>query len=215
MVEIQMKYEGQLRCAATHGPSGDVLHTDAPKDNMGKGEAFSPTDLVATALGTCMLTTMAISAQRHGIPFEGATAKVGKEMVTSPLRRIGRLVVEISVPMNHSAEDEPAFAPPPLPARCIRACIRTCRFRSLSTGAPTGEGRGGARDQLGILRKLAPESYASFGQEGPRLGCEPDARPVSGSVQPAILKEIGYASVARLRLAVGFEQVLQENFVID
>lgn len=106
MVEITMKYEGQLRCAATHGPSGDVLHTDAPKDNMGKGEAFSPTDLVATALGTCMLTTMAISAQRHGIPFEGASAKVGKEMVTSPLRRIGRLVVEISVPMQHSEEDE-------------------------------------------------------------------------------------------------------------
>lgn len=106
MVEIQMKYEGQLRCAATHGPSGNVLHTDAPKDNMGKGEAFSPTDLVATALGTCMLTTMAISAQRHGIAFEGASAKVGKEMVTAPVRRIGRLVVEISVPMKHSEEDE-------------------------------------------------------------------------------------------------------------
>lgn len=106
MVEIQMTYEGQLRCAATHGPSGNLLHTDAPKDNMGKGEAFSPTDLVATALGTCMLTTMAISAQRHNIPFEGATAKVGKEMVTAPIRRIGRLVVEISVPMKHSEEDE-------------------------------------------------------------------------------------------------------------
>lgn len=106
MVEIQMTYEGQLRCAASHGPSGDVLHTDAPKDNMGKGEAFSPTDLVGTALGTCMLTTMAISAQRHNIAFEGATAKVGKEMVTAPVRRIGKLTVEISVPMSHSPEEE-------------------------------------------------------------------------------------------------------------
>jgi len=106
MVEITMTYESQLRCAAKHGPSGDLLHTDAPKDNMGKGEAFSPTDLVATALGTCMLTTMAISAQRHNIPFEGATAKVGKEMVTAPIRRIGRLVVEINVPMKHSPDDE-------------------------------------------------------------------------------------------------------------
>lgn len=116
MVEIQMKYEGQLRCAATHGPSGSVLHTDAPMDNMGKGEAFSPTDLVATALGTCMLTTMAISAQRHGIHFEGATAKVGKEMVTAPVRRIGRLVVEITVPMDHSPEDE----------RRLRAAALSC-----------------------------------------------------------------------------------------
>lgn len=116
MVEIQMTYEGQLRCAATHGPSGNLLHTDAPKDNMGKGEAFSPTDLVATALGTCMLTTMAIAAQRHGIRFEGATAKVGKEMVTSPLRRIGRLVVEIAVPMDHSPEDQ----------RRLRAAALSC-----------------------------------------------------------------------------------------
>ena len=106
MVEITVTYPGQLRCVATHGPSGTSLNTDAPKDNMGKGESFSPTDLVATALATCMVTTMGIVAQRHNIRFEGATAKVGKEMVTSPLRRIGCLTVEITVPIELSPEDE-------------------------------------------------------------------------------------------------------------
>jgi len=116
MVEIRMTYEGQLRCTATHGPSGNTLLTDAPKDNMGKGESFSPTDLVTTALGTCMLTTMGISAQRNNIPFDGASAKVGKEMVTTPLRRIGQLAVEIVVPMQHSPEDE----------RRLRAAALSC-----------------------------------------------------------------------------------------
>ena len=106
MVEISISYEGQLRCTALHGPSGTTIHTDAPKDNMGKGEAFSPTDLVATALGSCMLTTMAISAARHNIPFEGATSRVGKEMVTTPLRRIGQLTVEIVVPKELPPDDE-------------------------------------------------------------------------------------------------------------
>ena len=105
MVEIDVVYQGQLRCLATHGPSGTKLNTDAPKDNMGKGEAFSPTDLVATALATCMVTTMAISAQRHNIPLGGVTAKVGKEMVTSPMRRIGRLPIEIVVPNRLSDDD--------------------------------------------------------------------------------------------------------------
>jgi putative redox protein len=116
MVEISISYKGQLRCAATHGPSGTTINTDAPKDNMGKGEAFSPTDLVATALGTCMVTTMAISAQHHNIPFEGATAKVGKEMVRTPLRRIGQLTVEITVPMKLSEENE----------RRLRAAALSC-----------------------------------------------------------------------------------------
>ncbi|HEY2589484.1 MAG TPA: OsmC family protein [Tepidisphaeraceae bacterium] len=116
MVEIRMTYDGQLRCTATHGPSGSTLLTDAPKDNMGKGEAFSPTDLVATALGTCMLTTMGISAQRHNIPFEGASAKVGKEMVTTPTRRIGKLTVELVIPMKLSEENE----------RRLRAAALTC-----------------------------------------------------------------------------------------
>jgi putative redox protein len=106
MVEIQMAYEGKLRCTSTHGPSGTRLITDAPKDNMGEGASFSPTDLVATALGTCMLTTMGIVAQRSGIDLSGATARVTKEMVTSPLRRIGVLTVEITVPRPTTEEQQ-------------------------------------------------------------------------------------------------------------
>ena len=106
MVEIEIAYEGRLRCRAVHGPSGAVLATDAPKDNMGQGESFSPTDLVATALGTCMLTIMGIVAQRHGIDLEGTTVTVGKEMVATPTRRIGRLTVDIRVPRAVSPEQQ-------------------------------------------------------------------------------------------------------------
>jgi putative redox protein len=105
MVEIQIRYEGQLHCEAVHGPSRSVLVTDAPTDNMGKGEAFSPTDLVATALGTCMLTVMGIVGQRHGIELAGTTARVTKEMAALPTRRIGRIGVEISVPQSVALED--------------------------------------------------------------------------------------------------------------
>ena len=80
--------------------------TDAPTDNLGKGESFSPTDLVATALGTCMLTVMGIVAQRHKIDLHGTRAKVTKEMATAPIRRIGRLTVEIHVPARLSVEDQ-------------------------------------------------------------------------------------------------------------
>jgi putative redox protein len=100
MVTIQTRYEGGLRCQATHAPSQTRLLTDAPVDNLGKGESFSPTDLVATALGTCMLTTMGIVAGRHGWPMEGATATVVKEMVADPARRIGRLRVRIHMPQD-------------------------------------------------------------------------------------------------------------------
>jgi putative redox protein len=105
MVEINIDYEGQLRCRAVHGPSGAVLATDAPKDNMGKGEAFSPTDLVATALGTCIATTMGIVAQRHGLDVTGMTVRVQKEMVTEGIRRIGRLPVEVHVKGQFSPDD--------------------------------------------------------------------------------------------------------------
>jgi putative redox protein len=105
MVEISIEYQGQLHCQATHGPSSSTLVTDAPKDNMGKGEAFSPTDLVATALGTCILTTMGIVAQRHNLEMAGATAHVTKEMVSTPLRRIGRIAVTIHMPRSLSPDD--------------------------------------------------------------------------------------------------------------
>jgi putative redox protein len=104
MVAIEGRYVGDLRCEATHGPSGSTLATDAPVDNMGKGEAFSPTDLVATALGTCIVTIIAIVAERHGLDVSGATFRVEKHMATDPVRRIGRLPVTIRLPASISAE---------------------------------------------------------------------------------------------------------------
>jgi len=98
MVEIQIAYEGKLRCTARHVDSGTTLITDAPKDNMGNGESFSPTDLVATALGTCMLTTMGIVAQRLEIDISGSTVIVTKEMSSVPTRRIARLAVTFNIP---------------------------------------------------------------------------------------------------------------------
>ena len=106
MVEINVTYEGGLRCRAVHGPSQTELATDAPKDNMGKGEAFSPTDLVATALATCILTTMGIVAQRHNLDMTGATARVTKEMVSTPSRRIGRLACSVHIPRKLSPDDQ-------------------------------------------------------------------------------------------------------------
>jgi len=106
MVEINVTYNGQLRTTAVHGPSQNSLITDAPKDNMGKGEAFSPTDLVATALATCILTTMGIVAQRNNLDMNGATAKVTKEMVSTPYRRIGRLAVTVHMPHKLSDDNQ-------------------------------------------------------------------------------------------------------------
>ena len=99
MVEMTIEYVGGLRCEAVHGPSGNRLLTDAPVDNHGKGEAFSPTDLVATALGNCMLTVMGIYAQRHGIELRGARAVVSKEMASAPVRRIARIGVKVRLPL--------------------------------------------------------------------------------------------------------------------
>ena len=99
MVNISVRYTGDLHCAATHGPSNAELATDAPADNMGKGEAFSPTDLVATALATCMATTMGIAAQKHGIDLSGMTVQVGKEMSKDAPRRIVRLPSEVHIPL--------------------------------------------------------------------------------------------------------------------
>ncbi|MDB4423191.1 OsmC family protein, partial [Rhodopirellula sp.] len=90
-VEIKVGYTGQLRCEATHGPSGEKLSTDAPTDNGGKGESFSPTDLVATALGTCVMTILGLVAERHDLDLGGTQIQVTKEMITEPVRRIGVL----------------------------------------------------------------------------------------------------------------------------
>ena len=103
-VHIGVTYQGDLRCLSIHGPSKDKLPTDAPADNQGKGEHFSPTDLLATALGTCMLTTMGIVAKRHNIPFEKATASVEKEMGSQPRRHVSKVSVTIMMPVNVAEE---------------------------------------------------------------------------------------------------------------
>ena len=97
MISITAAYDGDLRCTAKHGPSGNTLFTDAPVDNHGKGQSFSPTDLVATALATCTMTLMGIVAKREGLDLAGMHVHVEKHMVAEPVRRIGRLPVKITV----------------------------------------------------------------------------------------------------------------------
>ena len=109
MVKIDVRYTGELHCEATHGPSADTLATDAPVDNNGKGEAFSPTDLVAAALGTCMLTVMGIVAEKKGIDLGGATAAVEKVMSEDLPRRIVKIAIEISVPLAEDHADREAL----------------------------------------------------------------------------------------------------------
>jgi putative redox protein len=106
MVAIQIEYQGDLHCKAVHGPSGVELNTDAPKDNQGRGESFSPTDLVATALGTCMLTVMGIMARTLNIDITGATASVAKEMTDAFPRSIRSLTVKIHIPQSLSPENK-------------------------------------------------------------------------------------------------------------
>jgi len=104
MVEISIKYLGDLRCEARHEPSGTVITTDAPVDNEGRGESFSPTDLAATSLGACMLTIMGIAARKQGVDLGETTVKVLKEMTAQPPRRIAKLTVVFTVPLPASHE---------------------------------------------------------------------------------------------------------------
>ncbi|MCC6758239.1 MAG: OsmC family protein [Candidatus Omnitrophica bacterium] len=103
MVKIDLVYEGDLHCRLTHGPSKAEIATDAPVDNQGKGEAFSPTDLLAAALGSCMLTVMGITARAHKINMDGTKAHVEKEMVTTPVRRVGKITVDLQMPAGITA----------------------------------------------------------------------------------------------------------------
>jgi len=109
MVRITAEYLGDLHCRLTHGPSGAVIETDAPKDNAGKGEAFSPTDLAASSLLSCILTTMAIYAKRHGKEMTGMSGEVEKEMSTDPPRRIAKLTVRANMPKGLSADERLAY----------------------------------------------------------------------------------------------------------
>jgi putative redox protein len=97
MVEVSVKYAGNLHCDAMHGPSQSKISTDAPTDNKGKGEAFSPTDLVATALATCMTTTMGIKAEELGVDLRGMRVLVQKEMSKEAPRRIVGLPSEVHI----------------------------------------------------------------------------------------------------------------------
>ena len=104
MVKIDVTYDGNLRCTATHGPSGKQLITDAPVDNMGKGESFSPTDLLATSMLTCIMTIVAIRADSKKIDVSGMTGSVEKTMASSP-RRVAKLEVVVNLPSGLDMED--------------------------------------------------------------------------------------------------------------
>jgi len=97
MVPITSTYQGELRCTATHTPSGEHITTDAPTDNQGKGEFFSPTDLLVAALGTCMLTTMAIVGKRLGVEISQSTVYSEKHMAALPARRVAKIVLHFNM----------------------------------------------------------------------------------------------------------------------
>ncbi|RZK52378.1 MAG: OsmC family peroxiredoxin [Pedobacter sp.] len=103
MATSKITYVGNLRTSSVHLKSGNEILTDAPVDNQGKGEAFSPTDLLATALGNCILTIVGIAAKAHDFDIDGATANVTKIMAENP-RRVGEIAIELSFPANNYTE---------------------------------------------------------------------------------------------------------------
>ena len=105
METIKINYKGNLRTEATHLASGNVIITDAPVDNHGKGEAFSPTDLLCSSLGSCMLTLMGIAANTHGMRIEGTDVKITKIMASNP-RKVGEIIVELFLPKNNFTDKE-------------------------------------------------------------------------------------------------------------
>jgi putative redox protein len=109
MVEMQVEYQGGLHCRATHGPSGTVISTDAPADNQGRGESFSPTDLLATSVGVCMMTIMGIRARNQGIELQGARARVEKGMAADPKRRVGRVGLTFEMPAGVAPAERAGF----------------------------------------------------------------------------------------------------------
>ena len=98
-----LKYLGNLRTECTHIKSGQVVITDAPTDNNGKGEAFSPTDLMSTSLCACMITIMGVSAQAHNFSIDGATAEITKIMSADP-RKVSEIQIEIKFPKNNYSD---------------------------------------------------------------------------------------------------------------
>ena len=117
MTKIQSKYLGGLRTEAVHLQSGNKIMTDAPLDNHGKGEAFSPTDLLAASLGSCMLTIMGISAESYGYKLEGTTVEIEKIMAANP-RRVAEIRVTFNFPKDNNYTDQQK--------RVIEASARSC-----------------------------------------------------------------------------------------
>ncbi|MDD5362570.1 MAG: OsmC family protein [Ignavibacteria bacterium] len=116
MITSTLKYLGDLRMEAIHLQSGTVINTDAPVDNQGKGEAFSPTDLMATSLGLCMITIMGIAARTHGFSIDGTNAEVTKIMGSDP-RRVAEIVVNIYFPKNDYSDKQ---------KHILQVCADTC-----------------------------------------------------------------------------------------
>jgi len=101
----EILYLGELRNEAKHLRSGQIIITDAPPDNQGKGEAFSPTDLMSTSLGVCMLTIMGIAARTHGMNIDGTRIKISKVMAANP-RRVSEIHVDFDMPDVHYSDKE-------------------------------------------------------------------------------------------------------------
>lgn len=116
MITVETIYSGKLRTQAHHLQSGNKLITDAPVDNQGRGEAFSPTDLVATALGSCMITIVGIAARNHGFDIDGTQLKITKIMASDP-RRIAEIKVDFAFPKNNYSDKE---------KKIIENSARTC-----------------------------------------------------------------------------------------
>lgn len=112
----ELEYTGNLQLRATHLKSGQTIVTDAPVDNNGKGSAFSPTDLLASSLGLCMITIMGIAAQNSGFSIDGTKARVTKIMASDP-RRVGEVMIELDFPKNDYSERE---------KQIIRQCAKIC-----------------------------------------------------------------------------------------
>ena len=116
METAKTKYLGDLRTEITHLRSGSVIITDAPLDNKGKGENFSPTDMVASALGSCIFTIMGIAAREHSFSIDGSTCTITKVMTESP-RKIGEIKIEFDLSMNDYTDKQ---------KKILDHCVRTC-----------------------------------------------------------------------------------------
>jgi putative redox protein len=117
MATVETLYIGELRTEATHIRSENKLITDAPTDNQGKGEYFSPTDLVATALGSCIVTVMGIAARTHNFSIDGAKLVITKIMTQEPPRRIGEIIIELTFPAGNYTDKQKTI---------LEYCVKSC-----------------------------------------------------------------------------------------